>query len=342
MAREQRKTLIEELEKIRGSRVICCVTADRVNATGMIAKDFIRIFYTHLRTFGGVKQVDVFLFTGGGDTLAAFGVSRLLREFAPDHVGALIPEQCHSAGTLLILGANDIFMTPAATLSPIDPSVQTPLNPKADGPLPGMSAPFPVSVENIAGFKDLTEQEWQLNREGKAAAFGFLAKDVHPLVLGQAYRTRQQIQRLAEVLLRNHRTDVKNIRNIVEQLTHQLGSHDYLISRKEAKVILGKQIVDDYPDRRLETAVWKLHEDFQKEMELGRIFDPVAVLHQEILRGARPPVTITNRLVTIESTAASDVWESDWRLTPVQPPAPQMPGGGLQQMVTYNGWRHYE
>lgn len=325
--------------------MICCVTSDRTNAPGVIAKDFIRIFYNHLRSLGKVKRVDVFIFTSGGDTLAAFGISRLLREFAPDDVGALVPEQCHSAGTLLILGANEIFMTPAATLSPIDPSVQTPLNPKIEGLMPGMPpSRFPVSVENIAGFKDLTEQEWRLGNVGKAAAFGFLAKEVHPLVLGQAYRTRQQIGRLAEVLLRNHRTDAKNIRHIVEQLTHQLGSHDYLISRKEAKEILGKQVVDD-GDRKLETAVWDLHEDFQKEMELGRVFDPVAALQQEIARGTRPPVTITNRLVTIETTAATDVWQSEMRLTPVQMPGPQLPGGvgaGIQQTVVYNGWRHYE
>jgi hypothetical protein len=341
MAREQRRALLEHLEDIRKSRVICCVTSDRVNAPGIIAKDFIRIFYNHLRAFGDVQRVDVFLFTTGGDTLAAFGISRLLREFA-DHVGALIPEQCHSAGTLLILGANEIFMTPAATLSPIDPSVQTPLNPKAEGPMPGMSTPFPVSVENIAGFEDLTEEEWRLSPQGRSDAFCLLAKEVHPLVLGQAYRTRQQIERLAEVLLRTHRKDSKNIRNIVQQLTHGLGSHDYLISRKEAKDIFGQQVVGDAPDRRLETAVWNLQEDFREEMQLGRVFDPMAIMQQEISRGRQTPVTITNRLVTIETIAATDVWESDWRLTPVQAAGPPIPSVGVQQMVVYNGWRHYE
>src|SRR5713226_2073108 len=134
MARAQRKALIGKLEEIRGSRVICCLTSDRMNAQGIIAKDFIPIFYSHLRTFATVKRLDVFLFTTGGDTLAAFGISRLLREFT-DH-----------------LGANEIFMTPAATLSPIDPSVVTPLNPRAEGPVPGQSQSFPVSVEDIAGF----------------------------------------------------------------------------------------------------------------------------------------------------------------------------------------------
>src|SRR6266404_4100684 len=262
MASEQRKALIAALEQLRGSRVICCITSNRVNAPGMVAKDFIPIFYNHLRTFNDLKRVDLFIFTTGGDTLAAFGISRLLREFTTESVGALIPETCHSAGTLIVLGANEIFMTPAATLSPIDPSVVTALNPKAEGVQPGMQSPFPVSVENIAGFKDLMREEWQLSPDGTSQAFKILAERVHPLVLGQAYRTRQQIERLARVLISSHRNDTKQIKRIVAQLTRQLGSHDYLISRKEAREILGKQVIVEDPGKRIEEAVCSLYEDF--------------------------------------------------------------------------------
>ena len=70
----------------------------------MIAKDFIPIFYEHLRAFVNVKKIDVFMFTSGGDTLAAFGLSRLVRGFTkPDgRFGVLVPEKCHSAGTLFL------------------------------------------------------------------------------------------------------------------------------------------------------------------------------------------------------------------------------------------------
>lgn len=341
MPREQRREIIQALERLRRSRVICCVTADRLNATGVIAKDFIPIFYNHLRTFGQIERLDIFLFTSGGDTLAGFGLSRLLRESA-SYVGALISEKCHSAGTLLILGANEIFMTSAATLSPIDPSVITPLNPKAEAQ-PGVLAPFPVSVENIAGFKDLMQEEWKLNPTGKSAAFGILSQHVHPLVLGQAYRTRQQIERLARVLLSSHRKDTRNIQGIVEHLTRRLGSHDYLISRKEAMDTLGDQVVS--PNAELEGPVWALYEDFREEMELGRIFDPVAVLQQTVSRGGAVPVNIMNRLVIIESSAGSDVWESEMQVSPAPPPGPQVIpltiGIPIQQVILYNGWRHY-
>jgi hypothetical protein len=346
MSREERIELIRAIESLRGSRVICCLTSDRINAPGMIAKDFIPIFYTHLSRLAPVAKLDLFFLTTGGDTLAAFGISRLLREFAT-RVSVLIPEKCHSAGTLLALGANEIFMTPAATLTPIDPSIVTPLNPKAEGAAPGIqSQPLPVSVESIGGFYDLIKDEWKLDDEGKAQAFGILARRVHPLVLGQAFRARQQIMRLAEVLLIRHRTDKAdkaNIQNIVEQLTRKLGSHDYLISRQEAREILGTQVTNDDPEQKLEKAVWKLYESYRDEMQLGRIYDPAALLQQTISQGRRPPVTITNRLVTIETTTAADVWQTEMQLQ--APQSPQLPvpvQGAIQQLVLFNGWRHYE
>lgn len=343
MPREERQTLIRAVEEIRSSRVVCCVTSDRLNAQGMIAKDFIPIFYTHLRRFDSTKRVDVLLFTTGGDTLAAFGIGRLLREFTKD-VGALIPEKCHSAGTLLALGANEIFMTPAATLTPIDPSVVTQLNPKVEAAPGSPSTPFPVSVENIGGYEDLVKEEWKLDGDGRAQAFRTLAHRVHPLVLGQAYRTREQIGRLATALLKHHRHDDRAIKDIVELLTRRMGSHDYLISRQEAKEILRKQVTTRDPEHKLEKALWAVYEDFRQEMELGRIYDPTAIVQRRISQGGNLPVTIVNRLVTIETTVASDVWEAEMQLT--NAPQPQLPMAlpvppGIQMTVLYNGWRHY-
>jgi len=342
MARSERKGLIRAVEEVRGSSVICCVTSDRQNSEGVIAKDFIPIFYRHLRKLAPTKRLDVFLFTSGGDTLAAFGIARLLREFAND-VGVLIPEKCHSSGTLLSLAANEIFMTPAATLSPIDPSVMTPLNPKVDSGVPGLPQNvFPVSVENIGGFQDLVD-EWELRGDGKAQAFQRLAQEVHPLVLGQAFRSRQQIGRLAKELLTSHRNDKTNIERIVEQLTRKMGSHDYLIARQEAKRMLGSQVTYADNEQKLERAIWDLYEDFRDDMELGRIYDPNAALQQRIAQGDHTPVKIINKLVTIETAAASDVWEAEMHLSTVQMPIQfGIAQQGIQQSVVHNGWRHYD
>ena len=125
------------------------------------------LFYEHLRHRDRYERIEVLLFTQGGDTLAAFGLGRLLREFATE-VRTLVPEKCHSAGTLFALGSNQIVMTRLATLSPIDPSVTGPLNPAVQVQ-PGQ-ANHTVSVESVAGFRDLLTKVWEVRSEDALAA----------------------------------------------------------------------------------------------------------------------------------------------------------------------------
>ena len=195
---EQRKKIVAQIqEKRSGSRLVCYLTSDRQNATAILSKDAIPIFHNQLMQWGKISKLDVLLFTTGGDTLAAFHLGRLVREFA-DKVGVLVPETCLSAGTLFALGADEIYMSAAGTLSPIDPSITTLLNPVAEGPMPGQKQLLPVSVESVAGFKSLLQEEWGIKgEEALTQVYKLLAERVHPLALGDVYRSRQQIERLA-------------------------------------------------------------------------------------------------------------------------------------------------
>ncbi len=336
MARKDRIELIRKIEAYRGSRLICCLTSDRQPNPGVIAKDFIPVFFRHLNKFQS-KRVDVLIFTQGGDTLAAFGLSRLVREFA-DSFGALIPEQCYSAGTLFVLGANKIFMTRVATLTPIDPSVQGPLNPVVEV-IPGQRQLLPVSVESVAGYRSLIEEEWHLDREGTAAAFRILAERINPLALGDVYRSRQQIGRLARTLLGYHRKDERNIRNIVGQLTGGLGSHDYLISRGEGRQLLGPQIAEDDPF--LEELISTLFLDFKDEMNLGQFSDPGMVVHAAVAAGKQLPVLDEQKVVVIESEAAGDEFERVVQLSVVQAMTPAGPAEAVQARIVRAGWKPY-
>jgi hypothetical protein len=175
MPRNERQELISRLEKNRGSKVLCILTSDRNNAQGIFAKDFIPVAYNHLRGFGKFDQLDVLLYTLGGDTQAAFGFARAVRGFGVKKVRVLVPEKCHSAGTLFAIGADQIIMTAIATLTPIDPSVTTLLNPQVDV-APGQRKSVPVSVESVAGYRDLVEKVWKLDPKGTADAFRILAE----------------------------------------------------------------------------------------------------------------------------------------------------------------------
>jgi hypothetical protein len=304
---------------------------------GIIAKDFIPVFFNHIRRFPDQKKVDAFIFTTGGDTLAAFGLSRLLREFT-DSVGALVPEKCYSAGTLFALGANEIFMSKAATLSPIDPSIQSPLGPVVEIQ-PGQRQLLPVSVESVAGFKTLIKEDWRLNDEATVAAFRILAERINPLALGDVYRSRQQIERLARTLLSYHRNDEHNMQKIVEQLTRGLGSHDYLISRMEARELMGEQIAKEDPT--LEVMIWELFEDFSSEMRLGQMFDPGMALHAATAAGTQMPVVEEQKVVVVETETAGDEFERILQITAVQQMTPAGPVQAAQMAVVRAGWRHY-
>lgn len=242
----------------------------------MVQKDAIPYLYAHLRGIGNADRLDVFLVTNGGDTLAAFGMARLAREFSP-WVGALVPDKCLSAGTLFALGANQISMTRGAMLSPIDPSVGGPLNPAVEL-LPGQRQLVNLSVESVAGYLDLVREEWGLRgEEALSAAFRHLVERINPIALGNVFRARQQIERLAHTLLTQHRHDDRAIEQIIDTLTKQLGSHDYLISRGEARTLLGDQVQGDDPT--LESLIGDLYQDFADEMRLGVVYDPNLELH---------------------------------------------------------------
>jgi hypothetical protein len=337
MAVADRKLIISELEKARhGSRVLCCLTSDRQGADGMIAKDFIPIFFEHLQTFAPCKRIDVFMFTAGGDTLAAFGLSRLVRRFTPQpdgHFGVLVPEKCHSGGTLFLLGADEVVMTSAATLTPIDPSVQSPLGPTIEVQ-PGQRIPWRVGVESVAAYLESAKEQWRLNEAGLASAFMLLSEKIHPIVLGDIYRSRRQIQRLAASLLSGHASKPE-IDDIVPKLTGDLGSHDYLIFRDEAASFMGSQIAPEDPN--VERLIWRLYEDYRSEMELGKLYAP-AIQVASIKASGTLPAKISQKLVLIESTARSDFWRRDLLLSERIVPSPMGPVPMPHQEVTYNGW----
>jgi len=337
---QERKTLIAEVEAKRHSRLISYITSDRQNAAAIIAKDALPVFFNQLRALGHTERLDILIFTTGGDTLAAFGLGRLVREFSK-WIGVLVPDRCLSAGTLFALGANEIFMTRAGTLSPIDPSITTPLNPVVEGPMPGQRQLLPVSVESVAGFRSLLEQDWSIKSEEMTAQiFKILAEKVHPIALGDVYRSRQQIERLAHQLLSSHRTDEMEIQTVIKTLTRGLGSHDYPISRTEARKLMGGQMAGD--DDELESWTWDLYEDFRKELQLGVPYNPSASLATAKTKGEKPPTLSRLDIAVIETSQSRDVFQQEILLSEIMVPGPAGPMKAAQQEILQAGWKHYD
>ena len=126
-----RQQLYSKIEEDRDTKVLCLVTSDHVGMETQIAPDCVDLFVNLLGEIGPTKKISLVLHTLGGQTLAAWRIINMVRAFCDD-LEVLIPLQALSAGTLICIGADRLVMSKQAVLGPIDPSVNNPLNPRAD------------------------------------------------------------------------------------------------------------------------------------------------------------------------------------------------------------------
>ena len=265
---QERKQLYQKLEKEYNSKVLVYITSDRINMSAQIAPDVIDFFIAQLDKIGVCHKISLYLYTRGGDTAASCNIVNLLRMYC-DELQVIIPHKAHSAGTIISLGANEIIMTKQATLSPIDPSINTALNP----PIPNiMGSTFPVSVEAVKGYLEFAKEELMIKDDLALSNILIKLSDyVHPLVLGQVYRSRAQIQMLAEKLLQNQVTNKEITKKIIAFLCSESGSHDYTINRREAVNDLGLRILK--PTGKQYDIIKAIYDDISEELQFSKTFN---------------------------------------------------------------------
>lgn len=269
-----RKDIIEAIESSRNTSVICYVTGDRPQLETQISPEIIDIFVNHLDVIGPTKKISLVLHTNGGNTAAAWRLVNLLHTFC-DELEVLVPAKALSAGTLISLGADKIVMTKQAALGPIDPSVNHPLNPIIPN-APHIKAP--VSVEAVSGYLDAAKNLGIHDGKDLANVLIDLSNKVHPLVLGDIFRSRSQIRFLARKLLQRHMSDEKKVGEIIDFLCAESGSHDYTVNRREAKD-MGLKV--ENPTDELYSLMRQLHLSYVGELKLLEPYDPYSLLGTE-------------------------------------------------------------
>jgi hypothetical protein len=326
----ERKGLYEKIEEKRQSKIITYVTGDRRQLETKIHSEVLDFLVHHLDIIGNTERISLFLYTRGGDTLASWSIPNLIRQFC-NKLEVIIPVKAHSGGTLISLGADVIVMTKQATLGPIDPSVNTPLNPQVPGAPPNVRVP--VSVEAINGFLEFVKSE-KIAKKDICEILNELSKQIHPLVLGEAFRARSQIRMLARKLLLKQISDESKIEKILKFLCSESGSHDYTINRKEAHDELG--LIVEKPDDELYTIIKSIYDNIAHELELSIPFDPNMIL------GSNNQTNYVFRRALIESVGGgSHVFVSEGELRRQTITAPT----GVTQLVIqdnrrFEGWRH--
>lgn len=329
------------LEENRQSKLLVYVTGDRQGMETQIATDVLDYFSEHLDNFNKVPKISLLLYTRGGDTMAAWSLVNLIRQFC-NEFEVIIPSKARSSGTIISLGADKIMMTKQATLGPIDPSLNSPLNPQNPTIPQNPQARIPVSVESIQGFFELAKQELKLkNEDNLKDVILNLSEKVHPLVLGNVYRSRTQIQMVARKLLQKQlgADQKEKIDKIVSFLCSDSGSHDYAIYRNEARDELGLTV--EKPNDEQYQKLKAIFEDIRNELKLLSPFNVNLELGNEV------KVKYSCRRVLIESIeGGTHVYLSEGELTKTTqtihqpPPLPPIVRSAIENQMNYEGWKH--
>ncbi|MBI2889018.1 MAG: hypothetical protein HYY10_03805 [Candidatus Liptonbacteria bacterium] len=335
-----KKQLIHQIQGLRNSRVITYVTSDRTGpVNARIAMDVIPVVSKQLRAIGKTQNIDLFLYSAGGDTMVPWRIVSMIREYC-DKFSVLVPYKAHSAATMIALGADEIAMSDLSEISPIDPSTANVFNPQ-DPQNPQNR--IPISVEDVMAYFDLAKNKFGIkNDEELSRIFSKFVESnpqIHPLALGNVNRIHNLIRILAKRLLKSHKAPMKDdeVEKIVDYFTEKLYSHQYFIGRKEAKEDLGLKSVA-YADNLLAKAMTELFEEYRKDMDLETLWNPENELGINAMQNRKQ-----YKIAFIESWQESRHFELsiEYRKQHVNM-VQQTPQGPIQVPQEQVGWRIME
>jgi hypothetical protein len=272
MSLQSRALILDQLQDELKSPVLSYVTGDRPGLSTQISSDQLLLFPRHLSALEENDQLNLVLYTRGGDATAVWPIMSFMREHCKK-LRVLVPFYAHSAGTLLALGADEIVMTRYASLSPIDPTVANQFNPQ-DPTNPANR--LPIAVEDVMAFIELAKRD-AADPSLRDDAFRKLADAVHPLALGNVQRNINQIKQLARKMLALHASPKKadKIEALVTALTTQLYSHLHLVNRREAAEV-GLQVVP--APEKTEALLLRYYEELCEDLQLREKFDPASII----------------------------------------------------------------
>jgi hypothetical protein len=323
MSRDERKNLIERIERERDSKLICYVTGDRTPFSAQIGDDAVRPLYQHIRDLGKTPRLDLFLYSRGGAIDVPWRIVSALRS-GSEEWNALIPFRANSAATLIAMGADSIILGAQGELGPIDPIMNLQrMVPSRDGP--STVVQDQISVEDVMAYVRFVQERGGISdQQARAGALDKLTGRVDPVALGNVYRTYSHIRDVARRILLSRKSpageDILNA--IVSTLAERVYAHGHAIGFTAAHEI-GLPVV--LANANLDPLMWGLYEVYELDMKLRDPIDPVGVLSTQD-RFTEPGV-----MAMIESTNGVDEFRGDMEVRAKR----QMPAN-LQVSVNLN------
>ena len=219
MLESARLSLIRQIEKMRGSRVIVLIHRQESLALfGVPLFRFISIEDSEevlraIRMTPPDMPIDIILHTPGGLVLASQQIACALCDHTAK-VTAFVPHYAMSGGTLIALAADEIVMDPHAVLGPVDPQI---------GQFPA------ASILKVVEQKDANEVDDQT------------------LILADISRKAlQQALALVKNVLMANGMDEARAHALADQLTQGYYTHDYPISASMLRS-MGLNVRTDMP-----------------------------------------------------------------------------------------------
>ncbi len=238
---KETQSLIKLISKELDGDFISYWTSDN----SRIIDDDIVAFYEVIKSEKKKNTLYLFVKSSGGSGEASLRIVNLLRKYYTKIV-ALIPLDCASAATMLVLGADTIKMGPLAYLSAIDTSITHDLS-----PIDKDNDRVSVSQNELSRVINLWNSNKQPNDKNP---YSDIYEHIHPLVLGSVDRATSLSIKLTTEILSYHMSDAKNVEKISNILNSNYPSHSYPITIREALKIglIVEELQESINDRLLE------------------------------------------------------------------------------------------
>jgi hypothetical protein len=315
LSKENRKKIIQEIEKKRNSKVIAYVTSDRPDLSALIAGDVVSLVHEHILALKEEERakLDLFIYSRGGQSDVPWSIVSMFREFSQKgSFSVLIPYRAHSAATVIALGADEIVMTKKAELGPIDITMGSgPYNPTEKD----SNQRLPISVEDVTGYFSLLEKVGCERPDEKMKGFELLTNHVHPLALGTVSRLLEETKLVALRLLSTRADPFSEEENheIMRRISSEVYSHNHAISRTEAVKYIGLKQVKSAEEEDIDIAdeLWALYGEYKELFHFEDPFKPEEYLISDNLE----EYTWTDlNLACVESLKRFDICKKSMRV----------------------------
>lgn len=243
----------EKWQTEEGSRLLV------INERGSLTRNLAAQIYEVCRHESDCR-LDVILQSSGGDLDAAYKAVGALHVASASKVRVFVPGYAKSAATLLCLGADEIWMTPASELGPLDAQIADPRDP--DSFMSALEEFRAVDYLRTLAFEGMDQMVQLLLRrtpmtlrnilpEARQFATAMvepLYRQVDPIVIGSAHRALDISMEYGRRVMSRHgyaAWEPDQIHATLTLLTWKYPSHSFVIDSIEAKELgLNVQLMD--------------------------------------------------------------------------------------------------